>query len=79
MSSDNVVLKLIKLIEEQNRKIEELNQKILELQSEQANKPVVTSKLEHETESKIEVLHSPGMQRAIDKILSDWNKVKNRF
>jgi len=68
---------LLKLIEKLTKRVEELSKEIKDIKEKQAKAPVVTSRLSEE-EYKEHILHSEGMQRAIDKILADWEIAKNK-
>lgn len=74
-----VLEQLIALIKEQSEAIKELRTELNELKQEREAKPVITSTLDREEARRIEELRSPGMQKAIDKVLQDWERVKERL
>jgi len=68
---------LLKLIEKLTKKIETLSLDLEDIKKQRTITPVITSQLAKE-EQKQQELSSPGMSRAIDKILLDWERMKGR-
>ena len=68
---------LLNLIEKLTKKVEELSTSLEDVKKERTSKPVITSALSGEERKQTE-LSTPGMQRAIDKVLQDWERTKER-
>ena len=73
-----VLDRLIKLVEEQSKQISVLTQELQEVKERRVRSPNITS-ISEEEDYRTEVLNSPTMGAAVDKLIQDWKDVRNKL